>query len=369
MKKKWRRGTSLLKSDSARIMLMKYGISLLVTMLLGSILIYAQGVDPGYAMAEVFKGAFGNLYKLGNTLRWTAPCLMLGIAASVSFKAGVDNLGLSGQCAIGGLVAAVIGYTAELPPVAHVLLCVFAAGFSGMLYVLVPAIMRLFFGINEFIVTLMLNFVAEIMSEYTVDMILAATGEYTSATSTPSILSSAQIPIMIPNTSVSYSLLIAIVLAVALYVLYKFTLPGYELKQTGENLRFAKVGGVKVVRNFLLIFLLSGFVAGLSGGVEVLGVYKKFNVGFATNLGWDGIMVARIAESNPIACIFVAFIWGALKAGSLQIERVTELNRFTVECMKMFFVLMVSIDYERLYYSVKYAIARRRRRNAGKEAG
>lgn len=368
MKTKLVRAADALKSDAAKIMYLKYGVSLLVTVLLGSILIYAQGVSPGYAMTEVIKGAFGSLYKLGNTLRWTAPCLMLGIAASVAFKAGVSNLGLSGQCAIGGLVAAVIGYSVELPPVAHVLLCVFAAGFSGMLYVLVPAIMRLFFGINEFIVTLMLNFVAEIMSEYTVDMILTASGEYTSATSTPSILPSAQIPIMIPNTSVSYSLLIAVLVAVALYALYKYTLPGYELKQTGENLRFAKVGGVKVVRNFLLIFLLSGFIAGASGGIEVMGVYKKFNVGFATNLGWDGIMVARIAESNPIACIFVAFIWGALKAGSLQIERVTELNRFTVECMKMFFVLMVSIDYERLFYSMKYAIVRRKRAAAMKEA-
>lgn len=368
MKTNTSRVLNALKSNTAKIMTLKYGVSLAVTMLLGSILIYAQGVSPGYAMAEVVKGAFGNIYKLGNTLRWTAPCLMLGIAASVSFKAGVSNLGLSGQCAFGGLVAAIIGYSIEMPPAAHVLLCIFAAGFSGLLYVLVPAIMRLFFGINEFIVTLMLNFVAEIMSEYTVDMILSASGGYTSATSTPTVLPSAQIPIMIPNTSVSYSLLIAVLAAAALYAIYKFTIPGYELKQTGENLRFSKVGGVKVVRNFLMIFLLSGFIAGASGGIEVLGVYKKFNVGFAANLGWDGIMVARIAESNPIACIFVAFIWGALKAGSLQIERVTELNRFTVECMKMFFVLMVSIDYERLYYSIKYAIARRRRRNAVKEA-
>ena len=359
---------NVLKSDTVKIMTLKYGLSLLVTVFLGSILIFAQGESPTYAMAEVVEGAFGSLYKFGNTLRWTAPCLILGIAASVSFKAGVQNLGLSGQCTFGGLVAAVIGYSANLPPLAHILLCIFAAGFTGMLYVLIPAVMRLFFGINEFIATLMLNFVAEILSEYTVDMILTSSGVYTTATSTPSINDSAVLPIMIENTSVSYSLLIAIVVALALYAVYKFTVPGYELKQTGENLRFAKVGGVKVVRNFLLIFLLSGFIAGACGGIEVLGVHKKFNVGFATNLGWDGIMVARIAESNPIACIFVAFIWGALKAGSLQIERVTELNRFTVECMKMFFVLMVSIDYERLFYSIKYAMIRRNRRNAMEEA-
>ena len=359
----------LVSNDTFRINLIKYGVSILVTIILGSILIAVQGESPSYALSEVVKGAFGSITRLGNTLRWMAPSLLLGIAAAVSFKAGVSNLGLSGQCCWGGLVAGVIGYAAELPPLAHILLCVFAAGFAGMLYVLLPAIMRLFFGINEFISTLMLNFVAEILSEYTVDMILSSqSGSYTTAASTPNVKSSALIPIMFKNTSVSYSLLIAVVVAVVLYLIYKYTIPGYELKQTGESLKFAKVGGVKVVKNFLLIFLLSGFIAGACGGIEVLGVHKKFNVGFASNLGWDGIMVARIAESNLIACIFVSFIWGALKAGSLQIERVTNLNRFTVECMKMFFVLMVSIDYEKLYHRFRHAAMIRKRNKLAKEA-
>lgn len=345
-------------SDRVRSNIIKYGFSLLVTLFIGALLIIVQGENPGYAVKEIMSGAFGSMTKFGNTLRWTAPTLMLGIAAAVAFKAGVSNLGIEGQVAWGGFVAAVLGYSVKLPPLIHVLLCIVMAGIAGLLYVLIPALMRLFFNINEFITTLMLNFIAVILTEYLVDMILSGQG-YTTATSTPNILSSAVIPTIIPGTSVSASLPIALCVALLLFFIYKYTIVGYELKQVGENLKFAKTGGVKVVKSFLMIFLISGFISGACGGIEVLGTYRKFNVGFAANMGWDGILVARIAESHPIAVIFVSFVWGALRAGSLQMERVTNLNRFTVECIKMIFVLMVSINYEWLYTKLKYALAKR----------
>ena len=356
-------------NDAVRINLFKYGFSLIVTLLLGAVLIIAQGENPATAAAVIFDGAFGSLTKFGNTLRWMAPNLMLGIAAAVAFKAGVSNLGIEGQVAWGGFVAAVLGYSVQLPPLLHVLLCVVAAGISGLLYVLLPAIMRLFFNINEFITTLMLNFIAAILTEYLVDLILSGTVQYSTATSTPNVLDSAIIPIIIPGTSVSASLLIALAVALLLFFVYKYTIVGYELKQVGENLRFAKTGGVKVVKSFLMIFLISGFIAGACGGIEVLGTYRKFNTGFAANMGWDGILVARIAESNPIAVIFVAFVWGALQAGSLQMERVTELNRFTVLCIKMIFVLMVSINYEWLFNTIRYAWIKRRNRKEAMAGG
>lgn len=356
---------SKIKSNEAiQINLFKYGFSVIVTLLIGAILILAQGENPSVALREIINGAFGSFYKFGNTLRWTAPSLMLGIAAAVAFKAGVSNLGIEGQVVWGGFVAAIIGYTVELPPVLHITLCVVMAGFAGLLYVLVPALLRLFFNINEFITTLMLNFIAIILTEYAVDMIISGSG-YTTATSTPNVSPSAIIPIIFPGTSVSAALPIAICLALFLYFVYKHTVTGYELKQVGENLKFAKAGGVPVIKSFLMIFLISGFISGACGGIEVLGTYKKFNVGFAANMGWDGIMVARIAESNPIAVIFVALIWGALRAGSLQMERVTNLNRFTVECMKMFFVLLVSINYEMLYYKIKYYLQGRKEKKEG----
>lgn len=87
----------------------------------------------------------------------------------------------------------------------------------------------------------------------------------------------------------------------------------------------------------------------MCGGTEMMGTFGKFRPGFATNLGWDGVMIASIAKNNPIAVIFISFIWGALKSGSFHMERVTETNRLVISVLQALFVLLVAIDYEALY--------------------
>ncbi len=349
--------------DIALIFAFKYGTAIALFLLLGSILIAAQGVNPADAAVAIFDGAFGSTRAFGNTLRWMAPCIMTGAAAIVAFKAGVNNLGIQGQVCVGGFVSAVIGFTYDLHPAAHMFICIVVAGIVGMLYAVIPAILRLFFNVNEFITTLMLNYVASFLTQYLVQQILAGGLEswgYVNMASTPTINDSAVLPTLIPGTTATYAVPIAIAVAIVIAVLYKYTLPGYEFKQVGENLKFAKTGGVKVVKTYLIIFLLSGFIAGACGGTEIIGTYKKFNVNFDLQMGWDGISIARIAELNPVALIAVSFIWAALKAGAYQMERVMEINRLSVQILQYLFVLFVSIDYEGIYMKIKDMRAKRR---------
>jgi len=347
----------LLRSDKLWIAVFKYGTSLAAVMILGGILIAAQGENVGNALSAIWAGAFGNMNAFANTLRWTAPCILTGAATIVAFKAGVMNLGIEGQLCFGALAAALIGAFWELPPFLHITLCILVAGIVGMLYAIIPAILRLFFKINEFVTTLMFNFIAVLLTEYIVQIIirggLEAGWGFTNANATPTILSTAVLPKIIPETTATLAFPISICIALLIAFLYKFTIQGYELKQVGESIKFAKTGGVRVVRTFLAIFLLSGFISGLAGGIEIIGTYKKFNVGFSANMGWDGVSIARIAELNPVALIFVSFVWAALRAGSLQMERVTSMNRLTVNIIQMVFVLFVSINYEKIYMSMK----------------
>ena len=356
--------SKFLKNDTLYITIFKYGTSLIGVTILSSILIAAQGENFGNALLAIWDGAFGSVTAFANTLRWMAPSILTGAAAIVAFKAGVINLGIEGQLAFGALAAALIGAFWELPPVLHIVLCILVAGIVGMLYAIIPAVLRLFFNINEFITTLMFNFIAVLLTEYIVQTVirggLEAGWGFTNANATPTILESAVLPKIIPNTTATLAVPIAIIIALLIAFLYKKTIQGYELKQVGENLKFAKTGGVRVVRTFITIFLLSGFISGMAGGIEVLGTYKKFNVGFSSLLGWDGISVARISELNPVALIFVSFMWAALKAGALQMERVTTMNRLTVNIIQMVFVLFVCIDYEGIYYRIKDNLRKRR---------
>jgi simple sugar transport system permease protein len=349
--------TMLLQNDRLLITVFKYGTSLVGVMVLSGILIASQGENVGNALAAIWAGAFGNINAFANTLRWTAPCILTGAAAIVAFKAGVVNLGIEGQLCFGALAAALIGAFMSFPPLLHITLCILVAGIVGMLYAVIPAVLRLFFKINEFVTTLMFNFIAVLLTEYIVQTVirggLRAGWGFTNANATPTILNTAVLPKIIPDTTATLAFPIAVCIALLIAFLYKYTIQGYELKQVGENLKFARTGGVRVIKTFITIFLLSGFISGLAGGIEIVGTYRKFNVGFSANMGWDGVCIARIAELNPVALIFVSFIWAALRAGSLQMERVTSMNRLTVNIIQMVFVLFVSINYEKIYTDIK----------------
>ena len=333
-----------------KVSIVRYVASFIGVLVIGAILIAAQGENPVNAALLIVKGAFGGLVPFGNTLRWATPCLFTGLAAIIAFKSGVNNLGIEGQMYIGAFVAAVLGYIVEMPPIIHVTACLLAAGLAGMVWVAVPALMRLFFRINEYITTMMMNFIATLLCDYLVVwVIIPSVGMTTTSARTPNVFPSAQLSTIVRGTTASTGFIIALILAVAVWALYRFTIRGYELKQVGENLRFAQVGGVNVKSVFLTIFALSGFCAGLCGGVEVAGGYHKYVSNFSASMGWDGIMLANICNLNPIALIFVSLIWGALKTGAMAMERATTLNRLTVNLLQMIFVLCVAIDYEGIF--------------------
>ena len=247
-------------------------------------------------------------------------------------------------------MAAVMGFAFEMPPVIHVIVCLVAAGLSGVIWVAVPAVLRLFFRINEYITTMMMNFIATLLCEFfVVWVIIPHYGMVTTSPRTPNIHETAQLSTIVRGTTASSGFFIAVALTILVWALYRYTIVGYELKQVGENLRFAQTGGVKVKAVFLAIFALSGCCAGLCGGVEVTGGYHRYVGNFSASMGWEGIMLANICNLNPIALIFVSLIWGALKTGAMAMERATTLNRLTVNLLQMIFVLCVSIDYEGIF--------------------
>lgn len=344
MKKEWK-----LSGQEAVWNVLKYVFSFLAVMIIGSILILWQGENPVTAMGYILEGAFGSLRNLGNTIRWITPCILTGIAATVAFKSGVMNLGIEGQLYFGAYAAALFGFYVHLPKFLHVAGCLLAAGIAGMMFALIPAMMKLTFHVNEMITTLMLNYIAILLTEYFTYIVMGISAAGDSlALSTPPIADTARLTNLIAKTNASTGFLIAVGLVVIIFMIYRYTIVGYELKQVGENRRFARVGGVHVTKTFLTIFLLSGFVAGLCGSIEVQGTYGKFTASFSNNLGWDGIMIAMIAGNNPLMVLVVAGIWGVLKAGSLHMERMCDVNRLTVLLIQALFVLFITVDYRKL---------------------
>lgn len=336
-------------SRSAGYEIIKYAVAFVAVMLLGIVLIRLQGQDVAAAGSAMAFGALGNLTRLGNTIRWITPCLLTGISAAVAFRSGIWNMGVGGQLYFGAFAATVVALYCPLPAGLAPIVCILAGCLAGMLWALIPALLKRFLNVSELISTLMLNYVATLLTTYFTKLVNGISANNNSkAMATPLIPDSARLTNLIPKTNASTGIFIAIVLVAAVWLIYRYTVVGYEMRMVGANIRFAKAGGVKTNKMYLAIFIFSGCIAGLAGAVEILGVYGKFTADFASNMGWDGIMIATIAMNNPIATGLVGVLWGVLKAGSLYMEAITETNRLTVEVIQAMFVLFVTIDYRAL---------------------
>jgi simple sugar transport system permease protein len=332
--------------------LTRYLTASALTCVCGVLLIAALGENSFGAIDLIFRGAFGSLRNLGNTLRWATPCLLVGAAASVAFRGGVINMGIEGQMYLGALAAAVVGYSCELPPLSHAALCLFAAALAGMTYAAIPVLLKLFLNVGELVSTLMLNFIARLMTEYiTLWVIMGGlqTASGSASVTTPMIARSAELSPLLKGTTVSTGLFIALTVLTIVWFVERYTVMGYKMRQAGQNPSFARQGGVKIAIVFASACLASGLIAGLCGGVEVQGANHRFTPGFSKNMGWDGIMIAIVARNNPLAVVVVSLLWGALKAGAMHMERLTSLNRLVVNIIQMMFVLFVAVDYQSLF--------------------
>ena len=354
MKNQAKTGKKILDILERHSLIFRYGFAVIMSLLVGCLLFIQQKENPFYAISVIFQGGLANKINIGTSIRWATPCMFAGAAVIIAFKSGVRNMGIEGQIYMGALAAGLVGANLSLPSLPHIMLCLLAAGIAGTCYALLPALLRLYFNVDELVVTIMMNFIARYLTYYYVYWILmkgTLSAGGSAAVKTENIQKSAQLSTLVQGSTASTAFIYALLLLILLYMIYKYTIIGYEAVQLGQNMEFSRAGGVDVIKRFLQIFLLSGFVAGLCGGMEVCGSYHYFLANFSNNIGWEAIMVANAASYNPITLGIISCIWGVMKTGSLHLERMTSLSRYTVNIIQMLFIIFVAVDYIRLYKS------------------
>ena len=354
MKNQAKTGKKILDILERHSLIFRYGFAIIMSLLVGCLLFIQQKENPFYAISVIFQGGLANKINIGTSIRWATPCMFAGAAVIIAFKSGVRNMGIEGQIYMGALAAGLVGANLSLPSLPHIMLCLLAAGIAGTCYALLPALLRLYFNVDELVVTIMMNFIARYLTYYYVYWILmkgTLSAGGSAAVKTENIQKSAQLSTLVQGSTASTAFIYALLLLILLYMIYKYTIIGYEAVQLGQNMEFSRAGGVDVIKRFLQIFLLSGFVAGLCGGMEVCGSYHYFLANFSNNIGWEAIMVANAAGYNPITLGIISCIWGVMKTGSLHLERMTSLSRYTVNIIQMLFIIFVAVEYIRLYKS------------------
>jgi simple sugar transport system permease protein len=289
-----------------------------VGLFLGALLMLLQGYNPITTYGALFDYSLGGLYPLATTLRNAVPLILTGLSASVAFASGPVNLGQPGQLLMGALAATVVGLLVDLPAPIMVPLLLLAALVGGALWSGVAALLRLRFGMNEFITTLMLNMIADAFTLWVITYPLREIGA--NSTMTPLIARGGWMPeIGRFNTSI----LVMLVAFGAIWFVYNRWTAGYEWRITGQNALFARLGGVQINKNYLAVMLVTGALAGLAGGLVLMGGPHRFLKGLGANYAWDGVMIAVVANNGLTGTVLYGLFFAALQSGALGMELIT----------------------------------------------
>ncbi len=322
-------------------------ITVLLGFLIGGIIIMVTGESPIEAYTELIKGAFGSKYFTFNTLARSTPIILVGLGVSVAFKAGFFNLGAEGQMVLGAVSAALTALYFPGPALVKTLVAIIVGIAVGGAYALLAAWMDVKFNINLLISTLLLNYIAVFFASY---LVTSPFKDNTGSGALPQsemIEQAVWLPKLMSGMSIHIGFIIAIVVAIILFLIYKLTVYGYKLRMFGLNPSFAIYGGINRTKIMLSSVLISGGLAGLAGTVEVLGMQYRYIDGtlVASNFAWSGLMACLLANANPLGTVLAAIFLAALQTGAMGMERNTAVPMDTALIIQAVLILLISAKF------------------------
>jgi ABC-type uncharacterized transport system permease subunit len=276
------------------------------------------------AYSALFSGAFGSSTALSETIVAASPLILAGLAVALGFRAGLFNIGAEGQVIAGGLAAGFAGFSLQgLPVVVHLPLAVLAGLAGGAAWGFIPGILKARTGAHEVITTIMLNYVAANLALY-----FLSTAVFRRPGRTDPISKQVAVAARLPhlagqNLRLHAGILVALLAAAAVAWLLNRSTWGFELRVAGANPNAAVTAGISVGRATVLAMVLSGGLAGLAGANQVLGLQYSLAPGFSGGVGFDAITLALLGRANPFGVVAAALLFGALRAGGLQMQAVT----------------------------------------------
>ena len=293
----------------------------------------AFGHAPAELLSTLIAGSIGSSFALEGTLLKSVPLLLTGLSVAIAFRAGVWNIGGEGQFligALGALLGARYGMFAALA----------ASIIAGALWASIASLMRLWRNAPEVLTTILLNFIAIHILGYAVNGPLQeASGKYPQSDAVPM---TATLPFL-GTTELHAGIVIAVLAAIGAWFLLFRTTEGLRLRASGFNRSAAKWAGINVDAQLVRAMAISGAMAGLAGGIELLGVTHRLFERFAAGYGYAGIAVALLAQLHPLGAIASAFFFGALTTGAGELQRTAGISSTVATFGQAVVILMMIV--------------------------
>ena len=307
--------------------------AIVATFIIASLLVLAAGASPFSVLALVLKGAAGSQFAILETLTRATPLIFTGLAVAVAFRARLWNIGAEAQLYAGGVITVVLG-TGALPLPAPILipLIMIAAMAAGALLLLGPAILKTRFGVDEVVTTLLLNFIMILFVSFLLEGILKDPMGMGWPQS-QRVVADAQLSRLVPRTRLHMGFIIALIAAVAVWVVMVKTTLGYEMRAVGNNPEAARFAGIPVNRVLMKTALLSGGLAALAGFCEVAGLKGNLTLDLSPGFGYTGIVVAMLAMLNPLGVVAAAIFVAGIFVGADAMSRTAGVPSYIAQVM------------------------------------
>jgi len=303
--------------------------ALVVALVISGVFLAIVGADPLRVYTHILVSSFGDIGVLSDTLVKATPLILTGLACSLAFRMRLWNIGAEGQLLMGAWGASAVVLFPILPlgtPAIIVLPAMLVGGFlGGALWGLIPGVLRSRFGVNEIIATLMLNSIAFAWIQYWVfgpwtEGGFQMTRKFPPEAWLPRLSDLESVVPAFRGLTVHAGFLIALAAAVVVWFIVERSAWGYEIRLTGDNPRAARYAGIRIARNVLLVFAVSGGIAGIAGMTEVAGVVHRLQDNFSPGYGYTAIIVAYLAKFKPLRVIPVAILFGGLILAGREIQ-------------------------------------------------
>jgi len=332
-------------------------ISIFLSLFISSLIFSLRGINPFFALYKIIFSSFGSLYGIKETITKAIPLMLCGIGLTIAFKGKFWNIGAEGQLLIGAVLATWVGlFIGKNLPSIILIPLMFLAGFvGGGLVALIPALLKVRFNTNEVISTLMLNYIIEQYVQYLVYGPWKGKTQY-GFPYTDNLPPNALLPI-IKGSRIHYpTLIIAIILSILIFFLLFRTKLGYEIRVIGENPLSAKYAGIDYFKVILIMMFLSGGIAALAGVGEIAGIHKHLTYPsqISSGYGFTAIIVAWLAQLNPLLVIVTSLFFGGILVGGDVIQTSFGFPFATINIFNGLMLVFISIGYFLIEYKVSF---------------
>jgi simple sugar transport system permease protein len=329
-------------------------LAIVVSLLVCALLILAWGgVMVGDAYLLMLKGALGSVFAVTETLARATPLILTGLAAAFAFRAKFWNIGAEGQLYAGAVVTVVLGTGwISLPAPLMMPLLMGAGALAGALMLLGPAFLKVRFGVDEVVTTLLGNFIMLLFVSMMLEGPLKDPMGLGWPQSAP-VLDTAAWPKLIAGKRLHAGLLLALALAALVWFVNARTTFGFAVRAVGANPKAAAFAGTPVERVMLQVAMVSGGLAGLAGVGEVAGLKGNLTLDLSPGFGYAGIVVAMLAQLHPLGVVVSALFIAIVFVGADAMSRAVAISSYLANVIVATSLLFMLVAVFLIQYRVR----------------